>query len=123
MFNYSWDIVQKLAEAIAEEIKVSEKSIGIIASSDMTHYESADFAREQDFLVIPKIEALDTAGVFETVNTKRISMCGLGPIGVTMEACKKLGVTRGKLIIYTHSGETCAPESQEVVGYAGIIFK
>lgn len=122
MFNYSLNSIDNLADGIVNALKDHDEKVLIIASSDMSHYETADFARAQDFKAINKMLELNTKSLNEIVNREQITMCGLGPVSVVIEVTKKLGAKKGELIIYTNSGETCAPGSPEVVGYAGIVF-
>ncbi|MCK4666091.1 AmmeMemoRadiSam system protein B [Candidatus Dependentiae bacterium] len=122
MFNYSLKSIYNIADAIVKALENYKEKTLIIASSDMSHYETADFARAQDFKAINKILELNTKGLNEIVNNEQITMCGLGPVSVVIEVTKKIGAKKGELIIYTNSGETCAPGSPEVVGYAGIVF-
>lgn len=122
MFNYSLNSINNLADAIVQALANRKEKTLIIASSDMSHYETAEFARDQDFKAINKMLELNTKGLNEIVNNEQITMCGLGPVSVVMEVTKKSGAKKGELIIYTNSGETCAPGSPEVVGYAGIVF-
>ena len=45
----------------------------------MSHYISAEEARLKDFLAIQKILDVDPRGLFETVRSEDISMCGAAP--------------------------------------------
>jgi predicted class III extradiol MEMO1 family dioxygenase len=92
----------------------------IIASSDMTHYESAASAKEKDFKAIHNILALDPEGLYSTVKKHGITMCGYGPAVAMLAACRILGASKAKLIRYANSGEVSG-DYEQVVGYAGII--
>jgi len=108
-----------LGRAIAEAIRESDEDILIVASSDMTHYESAKQAEKKDKLAISNIEKLDPEGLFETVRSNGISMCGVIPTTVMLFAAKELGAKKGTLVKYSNSGETSG-DYDEVVGYAGL---
>lgn len=123
LLDYSIKIIKDLGKAIANAIKNSDKNVAVIASSDMTHYEPADIAKDQDFKAINPILKLETRELFNIVHNEQVTMCGLGPVCTVMETVKELGARQGELLIYTNSGETCAPQHNEVVGYAGIIFR
>jgi AmmeMemoRadiSam system protein B len=94
----------------------------LVASSDMTHHESAASAEKQDRLAIDRMLALDEEGLYETVRRHDISMCGVCP-AVTVIACVKgLGATGGKLVRYETSAEATG-DTSDVVAYAGLVFK
>ncbi len=97
-------------------IKEKDDDILIIASTDMSHYISAENAKVLDYLAIEKIKELDPDGLFDTVHSKRISMCGVSPTYIMMTAAKELGGTKGEVIEYTNSGYTSG-DFDQVVGY------
>ncbi|MEJ2492058.1 MAG: AmmeMemoRadiSam system protein B [Desulfuromonadales bacterium] len=91
----------------------------MVASTDMTHYESGETAREKDFLALDKVLALDPEGLFRVVMERQISMCGVFPTVVMLQAAKALGAEGATLIEYSNSGDVTGDQS-EVVGYAGV---
>jgi MEMO1 family protein len=111
-----------LAEAIAERNSANdlERSVLLVASSDMSHYESAASAKEKDFKAIRHILSLDPEGLYKTVKAYGITMCGYGPAVAMMTASKALGASEAELIKYMNSGEVSGDYDQ-VVGYAGIV--
>ena len=112
---------RELGQAIARVIK-SKAPCLIVASSDMTHYESHKDAERKDKLAIDKILKLDPEGLLKTVIEKGISMCGPGPTATMIFACKELGAKKSELVLYNTSAEASGDYSA-VVGYAGIIVK
>ena len=92
----------------------------IIASSDMSHYESVERAREKDQRAIGRILDLDPEGLYRVVRDSSITMCGYGPAVAMLSACKALGASKAKLVKYAHSGEVSGDYAQ-VVGYAGVV--
>jgi AmmeMemoRadiSam system protein B len=93
----------------------------LIASSDLTHYEPAQAAREKDLALVDHIESLDIESFYSTLDRLEITACGFGAIASVMEAVKLLGFRRGELLKYANSGDTTGDNSQ-VVGYAAIRF-
>jgi hypothetical protein len=87
----------------------------------MTHYESARNAHRKDTLAVERMEALDPEGLAAVVRRESISMCGWAPAVAVMQACMKLGATRGQLVRYATSGDVTGDQSS-VVGYAGVAF-
>ena len=96
-----------------------EKEVIIIASSDMTHYESENSVMTKDKAAIEAILELDEEKLFNCVRQMDISMCGYGPTAVMISAVKILGAKKAKLIKYETSGDASGDYSS-VVGYAGI---
>lgn len=105
---------------LAQAIKEFGKPVLIVASSDMTHYESHNVAKEKDQKAIDKMVALDEDGLYQVVNKYQISMCGYAPTISMLTAAKQLGAQKGHLIRYMTSGETSGDYNQ-VVGYAGLV--
>ena len=93
----------------------------LVASSDMTHFEPADVAREKDLRAIDRVLDLDPEGLYRLVASERISMCGVVPTVVMLAAARELGAQKGILVRYGNSGETTG-DNAEVVGYAGVVI-
>lgn len=93
----------------------------LVASSDMTHFESAESARQRDMKALEKILALDAEGLYRLVAAEAISMCGVMPTVVMLAAARELGAHEGTLVRYGTSGETTG-DNAEVVGYAGVVI-
>ncbi len=111
----------ELGAALARAIRRTGEPVGIVASSDMSHYEPDPVARERDRLAIEAALTLDPAALYRTVHADRISMCGVVPATVMLAAVGELGVTGGHLVDYATSGDTGGDRSS-VVGYAGVCF-
>ena len=109
-------------EGLARTILAEQEPVMLVASSDMTHYESAEQARRKDMRAIERVLAIDPEGLYRTVSSERISMCGVLPTVAMLAAARALGATRGELVRYGHSGETSG-QLDEVVGYAGITIQ
>jgi len=117
-----FEILRALGQALAEVIDASENGALIIASSDMNHYESDSVTRIKDRKAIGRVLALDPRGLWDTVTSEGISMCGFGPTIVMLTAAKILGATSATLAHYATSGEVSG-DLEHVVGYAGIIVQ
>ena len=85
----------------------------------MSHYVSQKTAEKKDMMAIRKVLDLDPAGLYETVVSERISMCGFQPTTATLVASLALGASKAELVRYQTSGEASGDYTQ-VVGYAGI---
>ncbi len=110
-----------IGHALADVIEEAEYPVTIVASSDMSHYESDAIAREKDGKAIERILALDPEGLYNTVMQEDISMCGLMPVTTMLIAAEKLGAKEAGLVKYMTSGEVNG-DFDRVVGYAGFII-
>lgn len=108
--------------AIAEAIKKTNEKVVVVASTDFTHYESQETAEKNDKKALDAILALDAKRLFQEIKERDISMCGYGPVAVTITACKKLGCSKTKLVRYMTSGDVTGDYNQ-VVGYGGVSVK
>lgn len=113
---------KEIGRGIGETIKNLNllKSTLIIASSDMTHYETQKSAEKKDKEAIKAILELDEDRLWKTIQKFNISMCGYASTIVMLAASKCLGAKKGELISYQTSGDITGDFSS-VVGYAGII--
>lgn len=111
---------RQLGKSLSRVISASQEEILLVASSDMTHYESHDNARDKDTDAISRILEMDPEGLIEVVNRRHITMCGIVPTAVMLFAAIGLGATKARLVRYSTSGEVSG-DYKQVVGYAGII--
>ena len=93
----------------------------IVASTDMSHYLSVDYAREKDNKAIKKILGLDPEGLYQTVVEERISMCGLAPTAIMLLIALARGAIKAEIIDYTNSG-TIMGDYSRVVAYLSMII-
>lgn len=114
-----FEAYKEIGRAIASGIKQSGEDVLIVASSDMTHYESQSEAERKDAIAISAILKLDEEELFDKIRELNITMCGYAPTIAMMVAAKELGAKGARLIKYMTSGETSGDYTQ-VVGYAGI---
>jgi AmmeMemoRadiSam system protein B len=117
-----WDRSRRLAEALATTVKEWPEDVLLVASSDMSHFESAVRAKQKDSLVFSAIEELDAQKLLATCESEHITMCGRAPAAVVIEASRWLGATSGELVDYRHSGLVTGDDSS-VVSYAGVIIR
>ena len=119
--HVSYQVCVSVGQGIANAIKKYGKPVLIVASTDMTHYESRQSASAKDSLALERIKNLDPEGLYNTVVGNRISMCGIMPTTVTLIAALALGAKKVDLIRYTDSGERSG-DTDHVVGYAGLVI-
>jgi AmmeMemoRadiSam system protein B len=117
----SYSHCQSIAEAITTVIGQSANLPLLLASTDMSHYESRATATSRDKLALDRIIDLDPQGLYQTIVKNNISMCGFIPVTITLLVSKELGATSARLVGYTDSGETSG-DIDQVVGYAGFVI-
>ena len=102
----------------------------IVASSDLSHYPSAENAELVDRQTLEAIPSLDAATLLTALRvqqSRRIpgldtSACGEAPILTAMAAAKALGATGGRVVSYAHSGDIPIGERDRVVGYGAVVL-
>jgi hypothetical protein len=117
--DYSGSFLKKcvtLGERIAE-LNKKDGNIGVVASSDFSHYLPLDIAAEKDKRAIEMIKKLDVKGFFQALEEINASVCGYGPIAVLMVVAKKLGL-RVKVIDSSSSGDATGDFGSVVTYYA-----
>jgi len=111
----------EVGTVVGEAVKKLGRDCTVIASSDFTHYETAEVARKVDSKLIEAILKMDIPELYSRVYSFNATACGYGPISATITASKILGATTAKLLRYATSGDAVGDYSQ-VVGYGAIIF-
>lgn len=119
--HVSLAVCQETGEALAQAIKQYDRQVLIVASSDMTHYETRESASRKDQSAMTRILALDPVGLYYTVLDKKISMCGFIPTTIMLFAARKLGASLARLVRYADSGQVNG-DATKVVGYAGFVI-
>ena len=88
----------------------------LVASSDLSHYESAGTAASMDDVVMRHVEALDADGLMVTLEREPRHACGGGPIVAVLRAARRLGAHHARVLKYGDSGDVSGDKSS-VVGY------
>lgn len=112
------EVGQEIA-AILQEPGIRDSFL-IVASSDMTHYESQGEAEKKDKEAIEAMLELNEDKLMQKIKRFNISMCGYAPAVVMIKTAKLLGAKIAELIKYQTSGEVSG-DYESVVGYAGIV--
>lgn len=110
-----------VGRAIAKVILDMGGDIGLIASTDLNHYENQETTLAKDQKAIDRIVALDPEGLWNTVRNEKISMCGIVPTTAVLAAARQLGAVRAEVIGHATSGAVNGDFSA-VVGYTSIVI-
>ena len=111
-----YDSAVSVGKTIRDAIK--GRDVVVIASTDMSHYVAKDVARKKDGMALDAIKAMDSKGLFRTVEDQDISMCGYGPVIAMMTSCAG---GRATLLKYATSGDVTP--MREVVGYSAVVIE
>jgi AmmeMemoRadiSam system protein B len=115
-----YELCEEVGNAVADVISSSGEPIGILASSDLNHYENQQSTLRKDQLAIDAVLALDPRELWRVVDEEDISMCGFIPTTTMLIAAKKLGATNAQLIKHATSGDVNG-DYTAVVGYAAMV--
>lgn len=113
------DTAKEVARAVAKV--VSDRRAVLVASSDLTHYEPAEEAREKDTALISQVLKMDLEGFYSTLEDLQVTACGFGAIATVMEVARSLGLGKAELLRYASSGDTTG-DNLQVVGYGALRF-
>jgi AmmeMemoRadiSam system protein B len=104
-----------LGEGLADVLR--HRNGLLVASTDLSHFYSAETATRLDGAVTDRIAAFDPEGLLEVLAAGKGEACGGGPTLAVMLAARALGANRAKLLKYATSGDVTG-DYYRVVGYA-----
>lgn len=111
-----------IGDAVAGAVREAGEDVLIVASSDMNHFESAAVTLQKDAVALERLTALDPGGLYRVVSEQGITMCGVIPTVIMLQAAIALGASRATVVSHTHSGAITGDDA-EVVGYAGVMVQ
>jgi AmmeMemoRadiSam system protein B len=110
------------ARGLVEVVKQLDEPPLLLISSDMNHYATDAENRRLDALALAELDRLDPEALFNTCTQHRISMCGMRPAVMILEALRELGqLNKSERVAYATSADVSGDTSR-VVGYAGMLF-
>ncbi len=113
-FEFLGDVARVVRSAI------EGRDVLLLASTDFSHYVPVEVARRLDHHAIEAILARDPRRLYDVVEREQISMCGIAPTTVLLEALSGHELVP-RLLRWGHSGE--ATPMSEVVGYGAIVLE
>jgi AmmeMemoRadiSam system protein B len=114
LMDQSYQVCESIGKTLAE--LASDMDILVIASSDFTHFESAESAKKRDDQAIEYLQYMDPKGFLDFVKSHRVTICGAGPITAAMVYANELGATQFNLLKYSNSGDITG-DNNSVVAY------
>lgn len=115
-------VLAAVGAAMAGVLGDIPERVGIVVSSDMSHYVPREAARERDALALTRVLDLDPLGLWDVVRREGITMCGVLPMALGLFIAKALGAREAVMAAYATSGEVTG-DMEQVVGYAGVIVR
>ena len=120
---------QAIAEALAQVLRKSPRTL-VVTSTDLSHYPRYQDAVRVDHSSINAIVSLDPLALDawdeEAMSSRtpnlRTTMCGKGPVLVSMLLAHHIGAEQVSVIHYANSGDVPEGEQDRVVGYTAIEF-
>ena len=116
-----YDYCQQIGDAIADVVGAEGEPVGILASSDLNHYEDQKSTLRKDQLAIDPLLALDPQELWRVVDEYDVSMCGFIPATTMLIAAKKLGASSARLLKHATSGDING-DYGHVVGYCSALI-
>ena len=110
------EVMQALAHTLNDLIVGTHRRIGIIVSTDLSHYHNAKTAEELDSTLIKHFLALDPDAMWQAIRKQVCEACGIGGVLSLLYLADLIGGLRTTLLSYTHSGKVSGINHQ-VVGY------
>ncbi|MDE3056912.1 MAG: AmmeMemoRadiSam system protein B [Bacteroidota bacterium] len=104
----------RLAEILSAVVR--EKSVLLLASSDLSHYHSYETARTLDANVISSLQRLDEERLMHDLEAEQAEACGGGPMVAVMSAAKMMGADSCSILHSCNSGDVSG-DRDTVVGY------
>ena len=114
------ELTEEIGNAVAEVVKSEKEPVGIVASSDLNHYEDQQETLRKDNLAIEEVVAMKPKELWRVVDQFDVSMCGFIPTTAMLTAARALGATRAQLLKHATSGDING-DYRRVVGYASIL--
>jgi AmmeMemoRadiSam system protein B len=106
-----------LGDSLAGALKThGAGDVLLVASSDLSHYESADTASALDAVVLKCVQGLDAEALMNALEHEPRHACGGGPMVSVIRAASLLGCTQARVLAYADSGDVSGDKSS-VVGY------
>ncbi|MFB6117987.1 AmmeMemoRadiSam system protein B [Halosegnis sp.] len=112
---------EALGRAVADAAASVDQSVGLVVSTDLTHYAPHEAAVAADEPVVEAVATLDVDGVTAAIADGH-SMCGPWATVAGLTAAKRLGAETGDRLQYATSADTSG-RRDGVVGYCAVALR
>ena len=112
-------LMRSLGEILAELI-LSRDTL-LVASTDLSHFQTAEKADQLDQTIIQGIQSLDPDYLYQAQKENTGSACGLGALAAVIWAVRSGGGAAAHILNYAHSGNITG-DNTSVVGYTSAVL-
>ena len=112
-------LMRSLGEILAE-LMLSRDAL-LVASTDLSHFQTAEKANQLDQTIIDGIQSLDPDYLYQAQKENTGSACGLGALAAVIWAVKSGGEAAAHILNYAHSGNITG-DNTSVVGYTSAVL-
>lgn len=118
MGDQGWEHCVALGEALAPLLK--DPGVIVVASTDLSHFYSAQKANGLDGEFIDRLAALDSRGLFQAVKEGNCEACGAGPVIAALIATDTAPDRNCTILKRANSGDVTG-DFNSVVGYMSAV--
>ncbi|MDR2862004.1 MAG: AmmeMemoRadiSam system protein B [Syntrophobacterales bacterium] len=120
------NMCERLGVTLGQVLK--DRHALIVASTDLSHYPSAEDAPSFDLAVLDAMITLNPLTFKETIKAQmnrrlpnlQTCACGEGAVMAAITAASFLGARGGRVVSYAHSGDSLVGDQGRVVGYGAV---
>jgi AmmeMemoRadiSam system protein B len=112
-------LMSSIGTILADMLKTRKGLLA--ASTDLSHFHTAEKAQKLDQTIIDQIRSLNPEGLFQARDQGTGSACGLGALAAVIWAAKAGGPVAAHHLYYAHSGDITGDLSS-VVGYTADVL-
>ncbi len=113
---------ERLGRAVARVAASLPGSTAVVGSSDLTHYEPPERAREQDAALLEPAARMDAERFYSVLEGRGVTACGYGAMAAAMTACRLLGASSGTVLKYATSSDARGSGRDACVGYGAVAY-
>ncbi len=130
--KYCWPNVKILPIMLAEQTLNTSIKLGdvlgktldpkthlLIATTDFSHYITAELAREKDHTILELLPAKNPSEIYNTIARTKTTLCGYGPLTATIRYSTFYPEAEVKVLHYANSGDVSG-DYNHVVAYTAI---
>ena len=112
----------QIGKQLGEVIEQLSSKASIIVSSDMNHFEDEETTRKKDGQALDAIRSRNPETLFNTVRQHEISMCGMLPAVIALEALNESGNSKSVENVAYDTSASVSGNFERVVGYASVLI-
>jgi len=117
----SYGLAHSILKTIKESNLIVDKSILLVASTDLSHFFPHKTAIKLDSELLQRVERFDPVGVIRIEDEGKGYACGRGALAAVMWIAKDLGADKATVLKHATSGDTSG-EYERVVGYGAAVI-